>query len=162
MLNHENAERLPYRQAEERPAVDPVAGEELHVLQTNELKFAGQPIAVVVAETQAQVEYGASLVRAVNSAGSTSRTRFDPALARPTSEAAAEKGRGSESIQGDPEGAFSRAAVKIEQRCLQAREQPNGVELYRDRPMDAWPRTAVGELKMKTEPLDLRALLNDN
>ena len=37
----------------------------------------------------------------------------------------------------------------------------NGVELYRDRPLDAWPRTAAGTLAMKTEPLDLPALLRE-
>ena len=35
----------------------------------------------------------------------------------------------------------------------------NGVELYRDRPQDDWPRTPDGELAMVTEPLDLTALL---
>ncbi len=35
----------------------------------------------------------------------------------------------------------------------------NGVELYRDRPQDQWPRTAAGELAMFTHPLDLTALL---
>ncbi|MGI6245475.1 MAG: VOC family protein [Pseudochelatococcus sp.] len=35
----------------------------------------------------------------------------------------------------------------------------NGVELYRDRPQEEWPRGARGELAMVTEPLDLRALL---
>jgi catechol 2,3-dioxygenase len=35
----------------------------------------------------------------------------------------------------------------------------NGVELYWDRPEAEWPRTAAGELKMVTEPLDLEALL---
>ena len=38
----------------------------------------------------------------------------------------------------------------------------NGVELSCDRPMDAWPRTAAGALAMRTEPLDLQALLRDN
>ena len=37
----------------------------------------------------------------------------------------------------------------------------NGVELYCDRPMDAWPRTAAGVLAMTTEPLDLQALLRE-
>lgn len=37
----------------------------------------------------------------------------------------------------------------------------NGVELYRDRPEDAWPRAADGSLAMVTEPLDLRSLLNE-
>jgi catechol 2,3-dioxygenase len=37
----------------------------------------------------------------------------------------------------------------------------NGIELYRDRPREEWPRTQDGELNMVTEPLDLRGLLAD-
>jgi catechol 2,3-dioxygenase len=36
----------------------------------------------------------------------------------------------------------------------------NGVELYRDRPREEWPRTASGELAMYTRPLDLVRLLS--
>ncbi len=35
----------------------------------------------------------------------------------------------------------------------------NGVELYWDRPVEDWPRTASGELTMFTRPLDIRALM---
>ncbi len=35
----------------------------------------------------------------------------------------------------------------------------NGVELYWDRDPSVWPRTAVGELVMMTDPLDLDELL---
>ena len=35
----------------------------------------------------------------------------------------------------------------------------NGVELYRDRPKDEWPRTPDGEFTMYTRPLDVQALL---
>ncbi len=35
----------------------------------------------------------------------------------------------------------------------------NGLELYRDRPREEWPRAADGTLSMFTRPLDLRALL---
>jgi catechol 2,3-dioxygenase len=35
----------------------------------------------------------------------------------------------------------------------------NGIELYRDRPREEWPRTPDGELKMYTHPLDLQVLL---
>ncbi len=34
----------------------------------------------------------------------------------------------------------------------------NGVELYRDRPADEWPRDGEGNLAMVTEPLDLEGL----
>ena len=37
----------------------------------------------------------------------------------------------------------------------------NGVELYWDRPTDAWPRTSDGSLAMFTRPLDLRTLLRE-
>ena len=35
----------------------------------------------------------------------------------------------------------------------------NGLELYRDRPKEEWPRNEDGSLGMLTEPLDVRALL---
>jgi catechol 2,3-dioxygenase len=35
----------------------------------------------------------------------------------------------------------------------------NGVELYWDRPVEDWPKTAEGELAMVTLPLDLKSLL---
>jgi len=37
----------------------------------------------------------------------------------------------------------------------------NGLELYRDRPRDEWPRTPDGRLAMDTRKLDLRALLSE-
>ncbi len=37
----------------------------------------------------------------------------------------------------------------------------NGVELYRDRPMDEWPRQPDGNLAMFTRALDLERLLED-
>jgi catechol 2,3-dioxygenase len=35
----------------------------------------------------------------------------------------------------------------------------NGIELYRDRPREEWPRQSDGGIAMMTAPLDLRALL---
>jgi catechol 2,3-dioxygenase len=35
----------------------------------------------------------------------------------------------------------------------------NGIELYRDRPREEWPRTEDGEVTMYNAPLDLEALL---
>ena len=37
----------------------------------------------------------------------------------------------------------------------------NGVELYRDRPREEWPRTPGGELAMVTRPLNLEKLLRE-
>jgi len=38
----------------------------------------------------------------------------------------------------------------------------NGVELYCDRPREQWPEDANGKLAMVTQPLDLKALLDEN
>jgi catechol 2,3-dioxygenase len=37
----------------------------------------------------------------------------------------------------------------------------NGVELYRDRPQDRWPRDAEGKLAMDSRPLDVEDLLSE-
>ena len=37
----------------------------------------------------------------------------------------------------------------------------NGVEIYRDRPQNEWPRDADGRLQMYTRPLDVRGLLQE-
>jgi len=37
----------------------------------------------------------------------------------------------------------------------------NGVELYRDKPQELWPRDSVGNLAMYTKPLDLHQLLSE-
>ena len=38
----------------------------------------------------------------------------------------------------------------------------NGVELYRDRPEDEWPRDSEGRIVMYTRPLDLASLAAEN
>jgi catechol 2,3-dioxygenase len=38
----------------------------------------------------------------------------------------------------------------------------NGVELYRDRPREQWPRASDGSIEMFTHPLDLAALLKES
>jgi len=37
----------------------------------------------------------------------------------------------------------------------------NGLELYRDRPKEEWPRNPDGSIAMSTHPLDLDALLRE-
>ncbi|MEP6892781.1 MAG: VOC family protein [Gaiellaceae bacterium] len=38
----------------------------------------------------------------------------------------------------------------------------NGIELYRDRPQEEWPKRDNGELAMTNAPFDLQALLDEN
>ncbi len=130
VLTHLNADRLAYLAPAERPAVDPVTGEQLRVLQDAEILFSGQPVALVVAETQALALYAASLIRVTYDLDldPDRRVRFDPEHARPTSETAAKKGRGPETKQGDPDAAFAAAPVRIDATYIQAREQHNAME----------------------------------
>ena len=128
VLTHLNADRLPYQSPAERPAVDPVAGEQLRVLQDAEVLFSGQPIALVLATTQSQALYAASLIRVTYDAVSGALIRFDPAVAKPTSEAAAKKGRGPETKKGDPDAAFAAAPIRVDATYVQAREQHNAME----------------------------------
>ncbi len=128
VLTHENAPRLPYLPAKERPAVEPVAGEALRVLQDARIRFNGQPIGVVVARTQSQAEHAASLVRVEYDVDANPVTRFDPAIAKPASAAAERKGRGPESRQGDADGAFATAAHRVDQTYVQPREHHNAME----------------------------------
>ncbi len=128
VLTHFNADRLPYQAPAERPAVDPVTGEQLRVLEDAEIRFSGQPVALVVARTQAQALYAASLVRVTYAPDPDRRVRFDPTLAKPTSETAAKKGRGPETKEGDPDAAFASAPVQVDATYLQAREQHNAME----------------------------------
>ncbi|MGH9202255.1 MAG: VOC family protein, partial [Vicinamibacterales bacterium] len=38
----------------------------------------------------------------------------------------------------------------------------NGIELYRDRPREEWPRNQNGELEMTIQPLDVTALVAES
>ena len=123
VLTHLNAARLPYGSVTPRPAVEPASGEQLRVLQSPEIHFNGQPIGVVVADSQARAEHAASLVRVDYEHGH-AQTRFDPAAADPVSEAAAKLGRGPLTVAGDPDIAFATAAVRVEQQLQPATGTP--------------------------------------
>jgi len=81
VLTHRNAPRLPYRDFEHRPPVDPKSGQQLRVLQGPEVLFSGQPVAAVVADTREQAQHAASLVR-VHYDMESATTTFDPARRR--------------------------------------------------------------------------------
>ena len=128
VLTHENALKLPYVAAKERPAVEPVSGEQLHVLQNNTVLFCGQPIGLVVAKTQSQAEHAAGLVQVRYKQDEEALTTFDMIRKQPASEAAAKKGRGPASLHGDPDRAFAAARYRVDGTYLQPREHHNAME----------------------------------
>jgi len=130
IISHENAPRLPYRQQEKRPQVDPKAGERLHVFQDDRVLFSGQPVAVVVAESADQAKSAADLVRVDYSADPTPLTRFEPARGRKPSPPTEQDGRPGEVERGDADAAFGSAPITVEARYVQPREHHNAMELH--------------------------------
>ncbi|HEX5085139.1 MAG TPA: xanthine dehydrogenase family protein molybdopterin-binding subunit [Blastocatellia bacterium] len=127
VITHLNAPRLQYR--EQKSALDP-SGERLHVLQDNVVRFSGQPIAVVVAETLDQAEYASSLVR-IEYAPETPRLDFSGGLKRavaPDVSLLPNSPQPADTRRGDPERAFAESAVKVEAEYLIPRQQHNPME----------------------------------
>jgi xanthine dehydrogenase YagR molybdenum-binding subunit len=81
VLTHRNAPKLEYRP--HKAVLDPVIGERLHVLQDDQVRFNGQPVALVIAETLEQAEWAASLVH-VEYAPEPAEFDFAAALERAT------------------------------------------------------------------------------
>ena len=129
VITHLNAPRLPYVPLEERPVVDPRSGEQLHVFQGPDIRFSGQPIGVVVAETPVQARHAARLVR-VTYEPAEATTAFDARRGREPSEATAEDGNPGETRRGHAVRAFEAAPVKVDATYVHPREHHNAMELH--------------------------------
>jgi xanthine dehydrogenase YagR molybdenum-binding subunit len=127
VISHLNAPRLAYHPLEQRPPVDPQAGEQLHVFQNAEVSFHGQPVAVVVAETQEQADTAASAVK-IRYETAPCLNQMDRDRGRAPSEPVEKSGRPGEKARGDAEAAFAAAAARIDIRCSHEREQHNAIE----------------------------------
>jgi xanthine dehydrogenase YagR molybdenum-binding subunit len=119
IISHQNAPRLAYR--EHKGFVDPADGERLHVLQDDQVRFFGQPIAVVVAETLDQAEHAALAVR-VGYEARRPATRIEEAEIIVPADA--------DSARGDADAALLRAPVTIDVSYGIARENHNPMELH--------------------------------
>lgn len=127
VITHENCERLPYNELEQRPQVDPKSGDQLRVFQGPQVQFSGQPVAVVIAATQAEAEGGARMVRVTYEVEEPT-TVFDITNAKPPSPATAEGGRPADTARGDADAAFGTAPVKVDVVSSHAREYHNAME----------------------------------
>lgn len=127
VMTHHNAPRLappPVFMSEEKAS----AGDGLPVMQDDRIHWNGQPIAVVLAETQEQADHATSLIRC--------DYEQQPAL---TSFAKAKaQGLKPSHFMGEPllqtignaEKAFAEAAVKIEATYTTPRHSHNPIELH--------------------------------
>jgi xanthine dehydrogenase YagR molybdenum-binding subunit len=127
VITHENCERLPYNELEKRPQVDPKSGDQLRVFQGPGVLFSGQPVAVVIAGTQAEAEGAARMVRVTYEVDEPT-TVFDLSNGKPPSQDTAESGRPGDTARGDADAALGRAPVKVDVRSSHAREYHNAME----------------------------------
>ena len=123
VITHRNAPRLPY--GPHKGFIDPAAGERLHVLQDDRVRFHGQPVALVVADTLDRAERAAAALHVTYEA---ERPIVDPSDAK--AKAIVPEGAHGEADKqrGDADGALASAAVKVDATYDMARENHNPME----------------------------------
>jgi xanthine dehydrogenase YagR molybdenum-binding subunit len=123
IISHLNAPRLAY--GPHKAFIDPEVGERLHVLQDDQVRFYGQPVAVVVADTLDYAERAANALRVSYAA---ERPIIDPR--DPKAQAIEPSGsRGhSHTARGDADRALADAPVKVDVTYDMARENHNPME----------------------------------
>ncbi|MGI5288969.1 xanthine dehydrogenase family protein molybdopterin-binding subunit [Nonomuraea polychroma] len=117
VISHLNAPKLPYRAF--RGAPDPARGERLRIFQDDRVRFFGQPVAVVVAETLEIAQHAASLVK----------VGYDGE--RPATDMASPAGPPNEPEnyqRGNVDQALGRAHARLEQTYRLNREHHNPME----------------------------------
>jgi xanthine dehydrogenase YagR molybdenum-binding subunit len=121
VITHRNAPRLPY--APHKSYIDPATGERLHVLQDDHVRFYGQPVAIIIANTLDQAERAAAALRVSYAA---ERPIVDPAdpEARPV---VPEAGK-ADTARGNADSALADAPVKVDEIYEIARENHNPME----------------------------------
>lgn len=124
VISHLNAPRLPYRPY--KGAIDPGAGERLHVLQDDQVRFFGQPVAIVVAISLEQAERAAAALPVRYAPKSPVVDQSNP-LARIVEPD--DRGRvQADKARGDADKAFAAADVKVDVDYDLARENHNPME----------------------------------
>lgn len=129
VLTHVNAPRLAYAPYRD-PVIDPPIGERLPVLQDADVRFYGQPIGLVIAETLDQAEHAAAAVRVeyatatpvVDLSDARVQTIVPGGAGRPGSRIQADRAR------GDADGAMAAAAVRVDVTFDFARQNHNPME----------------------------------
>jgi xanthine dehydrogenase YagR molybdenum-binding subunit len=128
VLTHRNAPRLAY--GPHKSYIDPAIGERLHVLEDDRIRFYGQPVAVVVADTIDRAERAAAALHITCEAPRPVVDPSDPEVEPIVPEAATRPDAGirAETSRGDADGALADAPVKVDETYDIARENHNPME----------------------------------
>lgn len=120
ILSHLNAPKLPY--VPHKGSIDPRTGERIHVLQDDQVRFNGQAVAVVVAESLEAAEHGALALTIGYDAHRPLIDQTDPAAV------ASPPQGGGDTSRGDADAALASAAVTVDAVYEIARENHNPME----------------------------------
>jgi xanthine dehydrogenase YagR molybdenum-binding subunit len=134
VLSHRNAAKLHSQEPEERPVVDPDVGEPLPPLQDDLVRFNGQPVAVVVADTFERATQAATRVK-VAYKEEPAVTDFAAAAAKafpPSEPKSSDRGtkKQSDYQRGEPEKALAAAEVCVEATYTHPAEYHNPMEMH--------------------------------
>lgn len=121
VITHRNAPKLAY--LPHKGVIDPASGERLHVLQDDNVRFFGQPVAVVVADSVDHAEHAAAALRITYDARRPAIDHADQQVARIVPETG-----GGDRARGDADAAVAEAAVKVDEHYDMARENHNPME----------------------------------
>lgn len=120
VLSHLNAPKLAYRP--HKGSIDPRSGERLHVLQDDAVRFYGQPVALIVADSLDNAERAAAALRITYEARRPVVDIADPDAKAIVPETSRDYAR------GDAETALASAPVKLAATYEIARENHNPME----------------------------------
>ncbi|KRD60570.1 xanthine dehydrogenase family protein molybdopterin-binding subunit [Ensifer sp. Root278] len=124
LITHRNAEKLAY--LPHKAGIDPATGERLHVLQDDTVRFYGQPVALVVADTLDHAERAATALRVTYEARPPLVDPMDP---KAESIVPDTRGRVSpDRARGDADKAVAGAPVTLDATYEMARENHNPME----------------------------------
>ncbi|MGH6744400.1 xanthine dehydrogenase family protein molybdopterin-binding subunit [Novosphingobium sp.] len=127
VMDHRNAPRLappPVFMSAPKAA----NGDNLPIMQESEVNWNGEPVAVVLAETQEQADHAASLVR-VTFEAAPALTSLDEAREQGTKPALF-MGQPLHDERGDAEAALAAAEVKVDALYTTPRHNHNAIELH--------------------------------
>lgn len=124
VISHLNAPRLAYNP--HKGSIDPQIGERLHALQDDRVRFYGQPVAVIVAETLDQAERAAAALQVSYAAERPVIDQNDPKAIIVSPDA---RGRvQADKSRGDANSAFAQAPIKVDAVYDVARQHHNPME----------------------------------
>jgi xanthine dehydrogenase YagR molybdenum-binding subunit len=127
VISHLNAPRLAY--SPHKGLIDPGFGERLHVLQDDQVRFFGQPVAVIVAETLDQAEHAAAAVKITYQSDEPVVDPRHPKAQPIVPEAGKQPGRiQADRARGDADGALASAPIQVDATYELVRENHNPME----------------------------------